>query len=396
MDGIVPIIWIIVCTLVYVPLGVLILIRSSRKAIRNRSPLLISIAHWSNYFETCLLLLSLYMYFSKSVQNHYFDNFYQIVVIIVHYSYFIAYTLRCYRIYFIFNLDSTWDEEDGYFKRNLHRAGQRWLTKVFLICLWPVIIVAALRIMIQGADEYFPPSYYEGDTNVSSLSEGIYLFVMFCEEMIFIFAVYKLRKVHDDFKMTIELTSVCVLWILTGFFSIFTATWIWRIEVVLRNNLILIISTIYPLIKAMRPESFEEIITLEMLQSLELVLQSSITLNAFEIALKNNINTSRKGPEILQLWLKCEYFRHCKTEDIEKDIIISASNLELASKYPPTIQTEVYQLLNSKYFSVFKKSNEYEELLRDITKQQIYMHRIMQTSLGGEGTEIHISHGLIT
>ena len=142
----------------------------------------------------------------------------------------------------------------------------------------------------------------------------------------------------------------------------------------------------------MQPESFEEIITLEMLQSLELVLQSSITLDAFEKALKNSNDKYRKGSETLQLWLKCEYYRHFKTEEVEKDIIKSALNLELNSKYPSTIQIEVFQLLNSKFFPLFKKSDEYEELLHDITRQQIYTHRIMQTSLGGDGAEIHISY----
>ena len=94
----------------------------------------------------------------------------------------------------------------------------------------------------------------------------------------------------------------------------------------------------------------------------------------------------------MQLWLKCEYYRHFKTEEVEKDIIKSALNLELNSKYPSTIQIEVFQLLNSKFFPLFKKSDEYEELLHDITRQQIYTHRIMQTSLGGDGAEIHISY----
>ena len=392
MDGILLIIWIILCSVVYIPIGILLLVYSSRKVIRNRSPLLVSIAHWSNFLESSFLLLSLYMYFSKSLRNYYFDTFYQVVVIIVHYSYFIAYMLRCYRVYFIFNLDYRWDEEDGYFKRNLHRAGQKWLVKIFLICLWPVIIIATLRIAIQGTEEYFPSSYYEGEDKVSQLSEGIYLFIMFIEELGFIFAVYKLRKVHDDFKMSIELTIVCILWVLTGIFSIFTETWIWRLEVVIRNHIIMLISSLYPLIKTMQPESFEEIITLEMLQSLELVLQSSITLDAFEKALKNSNDKYRKGSETLQLWLKCEYYRHFKTEEVEKDIIKSALNLELNSKYPSTIQIEVFQLLNSKFFPLFKKSDEYEELLHDITRQQIYTHRIMQTSLGGDGAEIHISY----
>jgi hypothetical protein len=391
MEGALLISWIIITSCTYIPLGILLLLRSKRKAIRNRSPLLVVIAHWSNYFECCLLLVSLYMYFTKSLKNDYFDLFYQFIVIIVHYSYFIAYMLRCYRVHFIFNLDYRWDDEDGYFKRNLHRAGQKWLVKIFLMFLWPVVIIGTLRIAISGADEYFPPSYYEGEDQVTAVSEGIYLFFMFLEELAFIISVYKLRNVQDDFKMSVELTVVCVLWVLTGFFSIFTETWVWRVEVVVRNHIIMIISTLYPLIKTMKLESFDEIITLEMLQSLELVLQSTITLNAFENTLRA-YGAADRAPEILQLWLKCEYFRYCKSQEVEKEIIEASRNLQLRAKQPFTIQSEVFQILNTKYFPVFKNSEEYKELLRDITRQQIYLHRIMQTSLGGEGTEIHISN----
>ena len=164
--------------------------RSNKKPIRNRSPLLVSIAHWSNMLESCLLLISLYFYFTKSLKDSYFDTFYQIVVIIVHYSFFIAYMLRCYRVYFIFNLDSRWDEQDSFFNRNIQRAGQKWLVKIYLILLWPVIIIASLRIMISGADQYFPPSYYEGETQVTEVSEGIYLFILFFEELAFVLSVF--------------------------------------------------------------------------------------------------------------------------------------------------------------------------------------------------------------
>lgn len=392
MGGVLVIIWIIICALVYIPIGIILLTRSNRKAIRNRSPLLVSIGHWSNFLESLFLLLSLFIYFSKSSQNYYFDVFYQLIVILIHYSYYISYMLRCYRVYFIFNLDSRWDENDCFFKANLHRAGQKWLFKVFLICLWPVIIIATFRIAIPGAYEYLPPSYYEGQTSVSSVSEGIYLLIMFLEELGFILAVYMLRNVHDDFKMTRELAIVCFLWVITGIFSIFTETWIWRVEVVIRNHVIMGVSSIFPLFKTMQPESFDEIITMEMLQSLELVLQSSITLEAFEKAL-NNIRGIKyaNGNEFLQLWLKCEYFRHSKIEELEKDIIDTAKALGCHGKHPNTIQSEVFQIINNKFFPMFRKSSEYEALLREITKQQIYMHRIMQTSLIGD-SEIHISN----
>ena len=391
MGGVLVIFWIIISALVYVPLGILLILRSNRKAIRNRSPLLVSIAHWSNFLESVLLLLTLYIYFSRTLENHSFDMFYQFITILIHYSYFIAYMLRCYRIHFIFHLDSRWDDGDNYFKQNIHRAGQKWLVKVFLICLWPVLIIATLRIAIVGADEYFPPSYYDSQSEVSSVSEGIYLLIMFLEELGFIISVYKLRNVHDDYKMSSELTIVCVLWVITGFFSIFTDSWIWRVQVVIRNHLIMLVSSLIPLLKTLHPESFDEVITLEMLQSLDLVLQSSITLNAFEKALKNSEKKYENGSEYLQVWLKCEYYRYYKTEETEDEILTSARKLEISALHPSTIQGEVFQILNRTFFPMFKQSEEYQDLLRDINRQQIYMHRIMQTSLVGNGAEIHIS-----
>lgn len=388
MDGLVFICWLIFSGLVYIPIGALLIIRSHKKSIRNRSPLLVSIAHWSNFLESALLLLSLYFYFSHSTQDRKFDTFYQIIVIIVHYSYFIAYMLRCYRVYFIFNLENQADEEDSFFNKNIHRAGQKWLIKVFLMLLWPVFLIAILRILISGADEYFPPSYYEDQSHVTVVSEGIYLFILFLEELGFIFAVFKLRNVNDDFKMTVEVTSVCVLWVLTGMFSIFPQNWVWRVEVVIRNHLIMGISSIYPLVKSLAPESFDEVITLEMLQSLEVVLQSEITLDAFEKAVKNSNVKSYNGFEILQLWLKCENYKFKETQELKQEILGHAKHVRIHSKDPDKIQIDAFNILNQYFFPVFRHSEEYRVILHDVAKQQIYVTRIMQTSLGGSQNEV--------
>ena len=95
--------------------------------------------------------------------------------------------------------------------------------------------------------------------------------------------------------MSAELTAVCVLWVLTGMFSLFPDTWLWRVEVVLRNHLIMAISSFYPLFKTLGAESFEEIITIEMLQSLEVVLQSALTLDAFEKAISGLGSRTMRG-----------------------------------------------------------------------------------------------------
>lgn len=392
MGGTLFIVWIIISALVYIPLGVLLILRSNRKAIRNRSHTLVSIAHWSNFIESLLLQISLYLYFNNTKSSSSFDMFYQFSIIIIHYCFFFAYVLRCYRVYFIFNLDSKWDEDDNYFKQHIYRAGQRWLTKVFLICLWPVIVLATLRIIVSGINEYIPAAYEDDQGNGSYILEGIYQVIMFCEEMIFIYSVYKLRNVQDDFNMSLELAIVCVLWIITGVFSIFTQAWIWRLQVIIRNHIIMLVSSLIPLIKTLVPESFDEVITIEMLQSLELILQSQATLEAFEKFLKKNNERLKNGDLYLQLWLLCEFYRHSRGENIEGEIEKTAQMLKLHSNHVISIQNEVFQALNNRFFKHFKKSEEYQEILRDINRQQIYMHRLMQTSIVGECNETRIIH----
>ena len=297
--------------------------------------------------------------------------------------------LRCYRIYFIFNLDTRLDEGDSFFKRNIHRAGQKWFLKVFLILLWPVIILASLRVFITGADEYFPPSYYEGETNITEVSEGLYLAILFLEELGFIIAVFKLRKVFDDFKMNTELTIVCVFWVLTGMFSLFPQIWVWRIEVIIRNHIIMIISSLYPLYKTLGGESFEELLTIEMLQSLEVVLISSITLDAFEKSIHLKKKKNYEGSEILTLWLKCENYKFAPSNELKEEIIKCASIAKLKNlNNPISIQNEAFFILNQYFFKIFKESDEYKELLHEVARQQIYMNRMLQTSIMGNPNEI--------
>lgn len=153
----------------------------------------------------------------------------------------------------------------------------------------------------------------------------------------------------------------------------------------------MLISSVYPLKKTFSAESFEEVITMEMLQSLELVLQSALTLDAFEKSIEKHKSKDASGYEILQLWLKCENFIHKETFELREEILDSAKALKFVAKNPLAIKNEAFNRLNQKFFKIFQESEEYRELLHDVTKQQIYMNRILRTSLAGNPNEMLIS-----
>ena len=394
MNGLIFILWIILCGLIYIPTGVLLIYKSNRKSIRNRSPLFVSIAHWSNLTESVFLLVALYRGPSNSLSSQSFDQIFRIVTIIVHYSYFISYVLRCYRVYFIFHLDYNRDESDSFFNKNIHRAGQKWLFKVFIISLWPVIIIGALIALIPELHSYFQSAYFECEEPCEVpdgyISEGIYLFILFIEEIVFMVSVFKLRHIKDDFGITVEMSVVCALWIVTGMVSIFNDIDVWLIEVIARNHLIMCISSIYPVFKSFNAESFEEIITLEMLQSLELILQSEVILNSFEKVIKGLNARGFKGGDLLDLWLKCENFRFKETLELKKEIMECAKNLKMHSKTPNGVSFECFHILNQYFLPVFRDSIEYKQLIHETTQQQIYMNRLMQTSLvGGQNDPVY-------
>jgi uncharacterized membrane protein len=296
--------------------------------------------------------------------------------------------LRCYRLYFIFNLDNKRDETDSFFNANIQRSGQKWLFKVFITSLWPVVIIAVLIALIPEISSYFPAAYYEetepnSGATANFISEGIYLFVLFIEEIVFIFSVFKLRNIQDDFKITVEMSLVCALWVLTGMVSIFTNVNVWLVEVIVRNHLIMIMSSIYPLVKSFNAESFEEVITLEMLQSLELILQSEVILNTFEKVIQLKTVKNYKGCEVLDLWLKCENFRFKETPELKREILENAKKVKIFSKSPNGISFECFHILNQHFLPVFRESGEFKDLIHQTTQQQIYMNRLLQTSLIG-------------
>ncbi|CAG9310279.1 unnamed protein product [Blepharisma stoltei] len=377
-------VWLGISGLIYIPTGILLLWWSNKKPIRNRSPFLVSIIHWSNFLETCLFLVTLYLYFHGDHHSFKLEIAFQISQTFLHCSFIIPYILRCYRIYFIFHLDQDWDEKDSNWRQHLYKASQAWLFKIYCICMAPVIAFSMSIFIIPGFQGYFPTSYYDRSEFADSITEMVYLFVLFIEELAFVLCVYMLRTVNDDYKMTKEIAVVCLLWTINGVISTFPSNIVWMIEGTIRNNLIMLVSSLYPVLSSIRGDSFDDAITLEALQSLDLVLQNRVTLDTFEKALIKEIPKMTKikaASEYLQIWLKCEYYQNCPSFELECEIMASSKMLDhFKANNINVIQFEAYKVLAYHLFPLFKKTKVYQNLLKNVIHQQIYINRILQTS----------------
>jgi hypothetical protein len=396
----------------FIPAGVLLHLRSHHKPIRTRSPALLLTTHWSNTISTILSIIELYFQISRMESSH-FRGMFMGLIVFFHYLCYFPYILRCYRLYYIFNLDKYWDEQDSYFRRHIYRTKQSWLIKQLFVYMLAVVVLLFMTTAVKSIKKYMPSSREDSET-VERISASILIIICFIEEMLFIVSVYLLRNVDDDYNMGNELVLVCFLWSSCSFFSIYRNE-IWVYSGIVRNFCILIVSTMMPLAKSFTYTAFGESLTFEILQTLQLVLQHHVSLDKFEqfLTREGDIKNSRsstdlvqnRGLEYLNFWIRCENlkfeFDRAKLAEIYNEYFTSENS---AIEFPQDLEDEVhtiynderdievifnscqehvFQILNTQYFPKFKKSTEYDLLVHDVAKDNIYTQRINLTSLVG-------------
>lgn len=396
----------------FIPAGVLLHLRSHHKPICTRSPALLLTTHWSNTIITILSIIDLYYHIGRIGSNQFPDIFNGSLVFFHYLSYF-PYILRCYRLYYIFSLDKYWDEQDSYFRKHIYRTKQSWLIKQLFVYMLAVVVLLFILMAVKNVKQYLPNSR-EDSTTVERVSTSIMIIICFIEELLFIVSVYLLRNVDDDYNMGNELILVCFLWSSYSFFSIYRDE-IWVYSSICRNFCILLVSTMMPLVKSFTYTAFGESLTFEILQTLQLVLQHHVSLDKFErfLAREDDIKNSKsstdlipnRGLEYLNFWIRCENlkfeFDHGKMIEIYNEYFTSDNS---AIEFPQDLEDEVhtvyneerdievifnscqeyvFQILNTQYFPKFKKSAEYDQLVHDVAKDNIYTQRINLTSLVG-------------
>jgi hypothetical protein len=284
--------------------------------------------------------------------------------------------------------------------------------------MMPVLAAVIVIILVPG---YIKIASQAGSDDISLKTEIAYIAICFIEEVLFVTAVFKLRHIEDHFKMTRELTLVCLLWFCNSVVSRYWAETWWLYECIARNWALMLISSLWPVYKSFRGFGFSEAITSEVANSLELLLQNQFTLDYFEKFLsKGDFSRERRdsgvpsssavpdhmGERLLDFWLQCEIYRNSpdlpqaqhlyiqyidpesKTSidlplQLVRDIKAGLDSSPDGTLYLNT-QEFVFATLRDYYFALFQRSVEYSKMMREITRQEIYLNRLVLTSLHGK------------
>ncbi|CAG9323495.1 unnamed protein product [Blepharisma stoltei] len=395
---------------VYFAIGVMLYKRRTERNIKSRSPVLIYITHWSNLIETLLAIPILTPKDFNLYDLDYYENrLYQDSALISHYLVFFPYILRCYRLYFVFHLDKDWEIQNNMFKENIHRTRQRWLVKMLCFCMIPIILISVVFLFWPNASEIFPLNLSRPSNNGIDIPDCVYIMACFTEQLVLIIGIYLIKDVSDDFNMSNELIYVGFIWFLTPAFSIYIRSYqiVWGIPYILRNILLMLRSSLVPIICSYFNKPLFEPLTIEMLNSLELTLQNAATLEAFEEFLKleeltttksfGSINTG-SGLSLLEFYLKCRLFANNGSSQLAENIF--SEYLENKVVHIPAeiyleiedgdftdanlfnkAESVVIEKLKSYFYPKFMASDQYLFLKRLIHRQEIYQFRLMQTSL---------------
>lgn len=403
-------------------IGVLLAWRACNEPLCRRSPGLVMITHIANLVEVEFFLLTLSLYDSDDDPNAEYLPVYQAVMLVSHYLFYFPYLLRCYRLHFVFNLGQYWDDSDQPFYNQRHRATQTWLIKVLLCLMVPVLIFGFCLIFIPEISSLYPMTYTAESSSDLAWMEFTDIFLDFIEELIFIIAVWKLREINDDFAMTRELGIVCLLWMTNSFLltSLFPLE-MWMYSCIIRNFMIMGVSSAWPVYKSFGKLSVEVPLTIEALKSIDLVLQSEAVCEAFsnylqagrfdselsKLDMKASKLNNQEGYWLLEFWLECEVFKHNCTRDkalaiIENYLVsgllklpshlanclIEASVLTDVNLFTES-QDYAYKMLAEYYFPLFQRSMAYATLAKDIIRQDIRLCRLASTSfMAGKGISI--------
>ena len=399
----------------YLVVGGLLQSRRHLRPISSRSPWMLLISHWANFLGLCLLYQILWDY---QTDQSWFPAFYTAAAILCHYLLYFPYLLRCYRLQFVFTLDKHWASENDYFRRHIDRSRQSWLVCILLTMMMPVLAAAVVIILVPGYVKVAPVA---GDDDVARMTEIAYIAICFIEEVLFVLAVFSLRHIEDHFKMTRELTLVCLLWLCNSVVSRYWGETWWLYECIARNWVLMLISSLWPVYKSFRGFGFSEAITSEVANSLELLLQNQFTLDYFEKFLsKGDFSKERRdsgvpsssavpdhmGERLLDFWLQCEIYRNSPDLPQAQCLYIqyinpdSKTNVDLPMQLVRDVkagiesgpdatlylnsQEFVFATLRDYYFALFQRSAEYSKMMREITRQEIYMNRLVLTSLHGK------------
>ena len=321
----------------------------------------------------------------------------QSVMNISHFLMVFCYLLRAYRLYFIFNL-AIFKVENSKFYQNISWASQRSMIMTLILIISPIILIYLIILLIIAF--YKDPGLYIKNEygKRTDINYMIITFIEFLLELMLIFMMYAIRFVENEFQMFKEILLVTMILCITPMFSLFVyQDRLWLYGYILRNFILMLITSIVPIILSYTQKDTIEFLTSDLLTSFNLLLYHPSTLNSFENFLQNY--SKGEGFIYLELYLICKLYDDLHDLTIAEKIIKKINNLtiDLPCFCPSDISNcdessfeSLYSFcavtLEQDFFPIFQKSEEFIELKKFINKQEIVNNRISVTSFRRTGT----------
>ncbi|OMJ71222.1 hypothetical protein SteCoe_30640 [Stentor coeruleus] len=353
--------------------------------------------HWANLTE---LLLNLTILYSENIclppTSTILYWTIQCFLEIAHAVMIICYIIRAYRLYFVLVVDSNRTDESSEFRKSPYRASQRWIvtTMTYIIVSLVVfycIILTLIKIFPRKISLYEDGTY--GKRN--EVNYMIVNLVHFSLQLSLIVSIYYIRYVQNEFQMIGELILVTIIICVSPIFSIsIYSNRSWLYADIFRNFILTLITTGFPIFLSFIHKESIDMLSLEMLTSVDLILQHKITLDAFEDFLSS---FDREGSVFLEIYLSCEcYFGFSDDKILDRiEAKITSSGIATSddcvgfnsNNLNPlmNLQNYCYDVLENDYFLQFKDSKQYEKLRSYIFRQELLNNRVSETSMHRSG-----------
>ena len=382
----------IVFSPIYLIASIFLFIRSDHHCIVSRSPTIIQICHWANLSEIIFASVILSEVLPQASASLYWAV--SSMMNLSHYLMVFCYLIRGYRLYYIFKRDPLTESPSSSFSGNVNQISQRWMILTLLAMISPIVIVS---VIIQ-----FVIVFYEDIGLYITNSNGqrtvihymIDTFIEFLLELSLISIMYSLRLVETEFQMFKEMFVVTTVLCISPVFSLFVhdSTRLWMYAYILRNAVIMLVTTVSPIVLSYIHKETIQMLSTDSLYSLQLVLQHPTTLDAFEQFLKGY--DGGEGGVLLEIYLSCELFFDSLDPNIARAIVSKANNLDydIPAFNPERVLTfdvaaltplynYCFERLENDYFYEFRAGKEFSRLKMLMHKQEVLHNRISKTSL---------------
>jgi hypothetical protein len=268
---------------------------------------------------------------------------------------------------------------------------QRWALTLLFSLIFSVFLISFgifLYILISKNDFGL---FSRGErSNDLAMADN---FITFLLQISMLVMISKISHVTNEYQMLKEMITVTILLFLTPLFSLmvrfFQKTWLFMY--VGRNLLLMFVSSLTPVIMSFFQKDTFGIVTVDMLNSLELVLQHRFCYNYFERFLRKV--DGAQGVIFLDLFISCQcyFYNHDKrTEDyifrkvknnretLQNEMFEECSN-NLEKIW--NIFNHCKEVLENNYFESFKTSKYFKSLKAFLYRQELLNYRLSQTSL---------------